>query len=222
MIITTTYFKGDIYLPQAKPNMLEENGVQDDVIFFINENSEECVLRCLGLNLFNSFSEQLDSLKENGLKDDVDEKWDFLLNGKKYTDSKGVDKKWRGIRFKQIGSQDYVSFIAYYVFYKYQFYLQSQTTSTGQKKVKSENSEFADASPLISRSWNKFVNFVQFELKQPKIIESSYGLGLDYFTENKNQFTTLNEYIKDQNEIIPNYYEGYNPEVFFKTNSMGI
>ena len=79
MIIDNTYFKGDIYIPNAKPGITSNvTEVDGEVKDFIYEYAEECLFDCLG-PLFIEFKTKLDSSKENGLIENAEEKWDHLL-----------------------------------------------------------------------------------------------------------------------------------------------
>ena len=121
MIIDNTYFKGEIYIPYAKPSVNGiADGVSEDVFTFINEYEQEALMNCLGYRLYKEFSEQIDSTQENLLKANADSKWDLLLNGGEYTDPKGDLVYWAGIRYKNPGSQTYSSFLAYYVYFFYE------------------------------------------------------------------------------------------------------
>ena len=221
MIIDNTYFTGDLYLAQAKPGLVPENSLSSKFVGYIEEHSSDCLLKCLGYILFEEFASQLDISKDNGLIDDADEKWNELLNGKSYEkDGKAV--KWRGIRFKQIGSTNYQSFITNYVHFHYLSETQTTSTPTGEKKVNSKNTAEADVSRALARNWNKFVSQCQPFSSAPIVIERSIGFGLDYYTARKNQYLTLSEFITDMNTVDSDTYKDYSPEIFRRINSMGI
>lgn len=221
MIIDNTYFYGDFYLTQAKPSLVPENSVNDKVQDYIDEHTANCLLRCFGYLLFEEFAEKLDSSKENGLKDGSNQKWDDLLNGATYIKN-GKNVKWRGLRYKNIGSEKYKSLLVPYVYYHFQNETQTTSTPTGEKKVRAKNSTPADVNPVLARSWNKFVEQVQKNEGQPILISKPYAYGVDYYQNNRNQYITLNEFIKDMNEVNPNTYQNYTPEYFKRINPLGI
>ena len=62
MIINTTYFKGDIYLPHAKPGISDSiTDVESKVVDFINEYEQDCLEKCLGIRLATEVFNKLDS-----------------------------------------------------------------------------------------------------------------------------------------------------------------
>lgn len=217
MIVSHSDFYGKYYLPQAKPGLVPENSVSDIVTEYINEYSADCLLKCFGYIMFEDFASQLDSTQSNGLKAGTDSKWNDLLNGKSYVkDDKNV--KWRGLRYKEIGSDKYKSLLVAYIFYHFQLQTQTQTSMTGEKKISSKNSQPADVSSVLCRSWNQFVDQAQKEIQEPILIERPFGYGLDYFSSNKNQYITLNEFIVDMNKDDNSTYPDYSTEKFRKLN----
>ena len=61
MIIDNTYFKGEIYIPHAKPSVVSVgDGVSDEIITFINEYEKEALLSCLGFQLYKEFVSNID------------------------------------------------------------------------------------------------------------------------------------------------------------------
>lgn len=221
MIIINEDFYGEFYLPQAKPCLVPENSVSNKVTDYMEEHSSNCLLRCFGYLLFEEFANELDSSQPNGLKVGSDSKWDDLLNGKSYIKN-GKQVKWRGLRYKNIGSEKYKSLIVAYVYYQFQREVQTTSTPTGEKKVRAKNSEVADVSPVLSKSWNKFVEQAQVNEMAPSIIAKSYGYGIDYYSANQNQYLTLNQFITDMNEVDALTYADYTPELFKRINSLGI
>lgn len=221
MIITNSDFYGEFYLPQAKPSLVPENSVSEKVTDYIEEYSFECILRCFGYVLAEEFASKIDDSQPNGLIVGAEQKWDDLLNGKSYVKD-GKDFKWRGLKFVLAGTQKVKSLIVPYVFYKFQSHIQTTSSPTGEKKVRSKGSEIADASYVLSRSWNKFVDQVQKKQPDKIYIQNTFGLGVDYYNSNVNQYVTLNEFIMDTNNESPDTYENYNPEIFKRIDSLGI
>tara|TARA_R110000850_G_scaffold34863_2_gene93572 strand:- start:9498 stop:10160 length:663 start_codon:yes stop_codon:yes gene_type:complete len=215
MIIDNTYFYGEFYLPQAKPSLHAENSVASKVTDYIDEYSSMCLLKCLGYILFEEFASVLNPIRENGLEDNSAQKWSDLLNGKSYV-REGKNVKWRGLRYKEIGSDKYKSLLVPYIYYYFKLQTQTSGTGTGEKTVRAKGSEVADVTPVLSRAWNKFCDQAQLTQKEPVLIERNFGFGIDYYSMNNNQYLTLNEFIRDMNEIDSNNYREYTPQKFNK------
>lgn len=225
MIINNTYFKGDIYIPHAKPSITDDiSGVEDTVLSFIDEYSRECLLHCLGVELFNEFSDVLDDTLPDGLSVTADVKWDDLLNGKTYQCPKtGEAKIWRGIRYKSNKDSGYnVSFLAYYVYFFYERYDYITRADTGHQIEESDNATKVSPTMKVVTSWNKFVDMVQGKRVGPNYAVKSGALIVDYYNTNNNLDASLNEFIKDSNLISNDTYSNFKPKGLERINRYGI
>lgn len=169
IFINTSMFTGDIHIPN-----LEESCIQDFEIFKLLAKWErECLEFVLGKCLFDQLMDQMEiktsdsAGKYYALKDDVEQKWKWLVNGRTYqkTDESVSNFEdlsvcgcgcssgdcefhdWEGfvtttptiVNGEEMEFKD--SFIAYYVYFMWCFNNQSRTTGTGEQKPKSKNSE---------------------------------------------------------------------------------
>lgn len=215
MIVKNEDFYGEFYLPQAKPSLVPENSLSDKTTNFINDYSSEALLKCFGYILFEEFASKIDNTQANGIKAGSDQKWIDLLGGKTYV-KEGKNVKWRGLRYEEVGGTRYKSLLVPYIYYQFKLKTQTSGTGTGEKAVRSKNSEIADVTPVLARAWNKFVEEIQVFETGPKVVQGMFGQGLDYFNQNKNQYITLDVFIKDMNELDDLTYQNYEPQRFNK------
>jgi len=233
MIINNTYFKGELYIPEAKPSITSDvKDVEISIRDFIGEYVQDCLFKCLGSKLSTEFISMLDSNNQNGLKDAADAKWDDLLNGKSYTDPQGNEVVWRGIRWKSRLEGDYdKSFLAAYVYFFYETNYTTHRTGIGNAKVDAVNAMRVSGSHKVVRAWRKFVGDVQGnESQQPYFEKEVIGryqydnrlIGADYYRLRDNNQVSLYQFITDQNNLVADTYEGFNPKFWGSMNNLGI
>lgn len=222
MIIDNTYFKNEIYIPQAKPSMTSSvTSVAAEISEFIAEYVEEALIECLGSKLAYEFISNLDSTKDNGLKDSADAKWNTLLNGEDYIDSEGESKKWKGIRYKSIEANPYnKSLLAYYVYYFFERDFDITRSNIGNQQEEGEGGRRVSADVKTVKAFNKFIDLVQGKELKPVVIQKSYGHGIDYY--NGGQKINMYQYIQDKNALVEDTYEDFNPKVWRRINQFGI
>ena len=141
-IITSSYFVGEIAIPNSAPSNPE--GAELDL--FIQKYEAKFLSELLGYELAKLVIEAIEPpANTSGVIYD-------LINGKEYTDSLGDLNKWPG--WKNVGQ----SAIANYIYTQYMRSAVSQTTSLGEKRTKSEN--MADFTPTykIVKAWNDMVD----------------------------------------------------------------
>jgi len=224
MIINNTFFKGEFYIPHAKPNVSDNvTEVSGNIIDFINDYSRECLFKSLGSLLFYEFKSVLDSNKQNGLKDGTDSKWNDLLNGKSYTDPiTSQNVVWRGIRWKSFDEGNYDrSIITPYVYFHYESNDYITRGDSGHFINNPKNAEVVTPSFKVAKAWNKFVEFVQGSSETTKAFISKYGLGVDYFTEGGSN-VSLYKFINDSNLIAEDTYSNFTPRTWSNINRFGI
>ncbi len=223
MIITNTYFTGEIYLPHAEPHITDDvTKVRGDVMQFIYDYARECLLKSLGTTLFNEFTPLLDSTKANGLDDAADAKWNELLNGKSYTDPDGKDVIWRGIRFKSLSTGEYNrSFLANYVYFHFESNDFITRSDVGTTIEVAKNAEVIVPTQKVVKSWNKFVVYVQGEDAVPTVIRKAYGYGVDWFNQGGID-VSLYKFINDSNELVADTYADFDPKTWEEINQFGI
>ena len=154
MITNNTYYKNELYIPHAKPSITASvTTVSSELSSFINKYERECLIMCLGLQLAIEFIDKLDSRQPNGLKVGVDAKWDNLLNGQTYNNPNGDLVEWRGVRFKNPGCSTYDrSFLANYVYSKFEQNYDLTRTGIGDGKIQGKNFEERSAAPKVMRA----------------------------------------------------------------------
>lgn len=224
MIIDNTYFKGELYIPHAKPGITDDvTEVDGAVTDFIEEYVAECLLKCLGYDLYREFSLVLDKAKSNGLVDGSPIKWDQLLNGHVYTDpnsSKTI--AWRGIRYEAIPDGGYnKSFLANYVYYFYEKDDYITRSDAGHQILNAANAENVLPTAKVTRAWNKMVDMIQGANNNPLYGYKNGMPWVDHFNQN-NQEVSLSKFIKDSNAILDETYANYTPQVFSKLNAFGL
>lgn len=223
MIISNAYFTGELYIPHAKPGISDDvTEVSGAITGFINEYAEECLVKCLGIELFYELNSVLDIAKPNGLVDGSLDKWNALLNGSNYLDpASGKTINWRGIRYKN-GSTEYnKSFLANYVYFFYEKNDYITRSDAGHQILEAKNATTVLPTEKVIRAWNKFVEMVQ---GAGPSVNYGYKHGMpfvDYYNQNS-QIVSLSKFIKDSNKLSNEVYPNYNPHVFRRINTFGI
>ncbi|MFL0093600.1 DUF6712 family protein [Tenacibaculum maritimum] len=200
MITSRSFYKSLIKIPNAQdtaPNSkLLGNGNLLD--FFIEEHEPEVLIDCFGYSLYEEFLSQFD--ENYKLKDNVDQKWKDLLNGKEYQ-LEGKKAKWRGLIFKEKDLDR--SLIAYYVFCEFLNKDQSSYNGTGTQKEKTKNTTPVSSDPLYVASFRKFHKLTEF-------------------SNRNNGLRSLYDFIQDMNNANPNTYPNWCPERFENINTWGV
>jgi hypothetical protein len=222
-IINNSFFKGDIYLPQARPTISAEvSDIDQELIDFIHEYEEECLSSCLG-GLYLEFKSNLDLSKPNGLVDLADEKWDWLLNGRSsYVDQEGKVRSFKGIRYKTGISDEYdKSLIAYYIYYNYKRSNYVSSTGIGDSIPKARNAEVVTPNIKTNKAWRSFYKLVVGEANKPKVYFNKHGYGIDYYRPS-NLYVSLYKFIEDMNAAQEGFYDNFEPKEWDNVNLMGI
>jgi hypothetical protein len=231
MITNNTYYKGNLYIPQARPSITDEaTDSGSDFALLLGTYEEDCLIRCLGPALYREFIAELDTKEANLLKAGSDEKWDRLLNGYNYSKSGETDTVyWKGIRFKSpvISDKYNASFLANYVYYFYERRQHITNTETGQLINEVQNGVVVPPTQKVSDAWNKFVAMVQGVREEESVYykTSLMGfktglIGVDYY--NGGQEISLYEFISDMNEITEDYYSNFLPTIWELVNRFGL
>ena len=216
MIITRSYFKGEIQISNAEdkaPNSnLLGNGLSLDQ--FIARYERDILTRLFGYDLYKLFSDQFDVSASTGLwtlKSGADAKWGELLNGKEYT-LNGVNAKWQGLVFKDgtINSGIDQSLIAYYVYSKFIEATEFTHSGVGMQSELSKNSERVNARSKVANSFNSFYDLA--------IGEGHYYNDYYYFDShfNNSGYRALYDFIRDMNDLDSATYPNWCPTTNFK------
>lgn len=223
-IVKNYFFKGEIFLPQARPTITSDISDLDDFLLeMITEKEEECLSYCLG-ELYFDFKSNLDLSQSSGLAADADVKWYWLLNGRnEYLNSEGKKKSFKGIRFKSNNESDVYdkSFIAYYIYYYFRRATYISTTNLGDTMPKAKNGELLSPNIKTSNAWRKFYDLVVGKKIEPAIFYRKHGLGIDYYNPS-NIFSSLYEFIDDMNKIEPETYPNFKKYKWININSVGL
>lgn len=224
-IVKNTYFKGDIFLPQAKATITSDvSEIDSELVLFIKDLEEECLSDCLG-ELYFEFKSNLDLSKTTGIKDTADLKWGELLNGKPlYTNAQGKKRSFKGIRYKSLSNENAEydrSFIAYYIYYFFKRSNYVSTTTVGDTVPYSKNAKTITPDIKTVHAWRKFYDLVVGSNPKPLFYENRHGFGVDYYNR-ENMFVSLYEFIRDMNLLSENTYENFNPKKWSNINSAGI
>lgn len=212
VIINKSYFIGEIYIAHATPTITDDTTeVGATLNTFISEKVEDCLMKSLGKYSL-TFIDGLDDSEEKGVKNEaVDGPIDFLLNGHEFQDSKGIDRRWKGIRFKSLlGDEPKYnrSLLAYYVYYMYEQDKYISNTLVGHSKPKAKHAAVVDPSDKAIRAWRNFYKLVVGETRKPVIHETYKGIGVDYF--NKSNFDlSMYEFIREMNKLDSDNYPDF-------------
>lgn len=222
MIVDNTYFKNEIYIPNATPSVAGSvAGVGSNVIDFINKYEAECLRLCLGP----LYIELLDNIDENGpslIKQSSDIKWDELVNGKEYIcPTTGDIRIWRGIRFKDSGSDHFRSFISYYIYFFHERSNYETRSMTGTQVENPANARSVVPTNKLVNSWNNFVELVQGSNYPPVIYGKGELLGVDYYNSNKDWLVSLYQFIRDSN-FDSETYKNFLPKRWNSINVFGV
>lgn len=223
MITNNTYYKNELYIPHAKPSITSDvTQVGAELSSFIAKYERECLIMCLGLQLALEFMNELDKNTPNLLKSNSDQKWDDLLNGKTYTNPNGDFVEWRGIRFKSPGCSTYDrSFLANYVYSKFEQNYDLTRTGIGDAKIKGKNVEERSAAPKVIRALREMTDMIQGKEYDSKVLERRVGFGIDYYEENME--TSLYTFIRDSNNLVTDTYSKWKPTYWNRqVNQFGI
>jgi len=224
-IVNNKYFKGEIYIPHAKPTVTGSVvGIGNELIGFIQKYEKDCLVKSFGYSLYKEFYEQLDSTQDNGLKVTADEKWDFLLNGKEYTNEAGDDVVWEGIRRVTTTVEQYdSSFLAYYIYWYYEKNFDTTRGGVGDVKVEAKNATRFSPNQKITNAYQNFIEIVQGCESAPDVYVKENGMvGVDYYGQSGGVIT-LYQFIRDMNSINgDDYYDKFSPKVWGEINQFGI
>jgi len=159
-LIDKTYFVHEINIPDSD---------YTDLTAYITRYEKEILMKLLGYELYTLVAAYDSETSPQRIKD--------IVEGKEYTVS-DVTIKWNGLK-----NTDKVSLIAYYVFYNY---LKNKTTTTstlGEVRSTSENSQIASPVLKLTGAWRRLKELYG-SFDQDSLIPSAYN----FLKENESDY----------------------------------
>lgn len=147
MIIDTSYFVGDIVIPN-----LNQPAIRTSLERVINETEKDVLESVLGYELYKKL---LATPNESRIVS--------IIEGVEFTNTKGKIKKWTGLK-----NADKKSPLALFSYYWYQRQNVTQTTSVGEVLAMPENSANKPSIHKLVTAWNKAVELIG-NSKEPNI-----------------------------------------------------
>lgn len=165
---------------------VEEIDNNIDLTIHIQKYEQEALRMILGDCLYDELITNVEIDSETGLyklKDGVDDKWDWLLNGRKY-DSKEVSifcgchsstcskHQWDGLIRKVAKIQDkeiYESILASYIFFYWSLNYRTLNLGVGEGSGNAQNTTQESSSNKRVDAWNKFVQDVDYGYPNTKV-----------------------------------------------------
>lgn len=203
MIIDGSYFVNDIYLPQVGRDASTVANNRENLDGFIYDREPEILEMGLGSSLYNEFNGQFTDAEK--LREDADQKWKDLLNGKQYVNG-NIEYNWRGLIYERAGRP--MSLIAYYVYYWYVKDGVTHTSNLGVVKPEAKNARPADPTHKLTDAWRKF-HAMYGGYDGFRNYFRGYVKGVwyeDYFTgTNNTRDVSLYEFLSHNQDAYPNW-----------------
>jgi hypothetical protein len=151
MLIDNTYFIGDINLTAQQLNNIQG---------YIDVYEKEILVKLLGYPLY---KELVDDLNEG---EPQTTRFEKLVDGDVFSfktyQGYTVDAEWNGLRDKAKKK----SLIAYYVYFNYVNYNNTQMTTVGNKITMAENAQDADVRMRLVKAWHNMRNWYGKSFKE--------------------------------------------------------
>lgn len=135
MFIDQSYFTGPLEIAQ-----LGQKAVIDRLNIYIERYESEILEAALGYD----FSQALTEGFNPGSDEETEQRWLDILNGVAFTNTSGIKKKFKGLKFALAG----------FIFYEYMAATHKQVTGIGVQKAKGENSETSNPANILANAWN--------------------------------------------------------------------
>lgn len=218
IVIDRTYFNlGELQVPNNKDKNVEPittPTVQTTLDLLIEKYERELLLNALGVDLFNQLV-----IAVADIENPINLKWKQLINGTDYTIN---GKKYR---FDGLKGNSKQSLIAFYVKSKYLVNDEFNYTAAGISANTPKNSVRATFNEEYVRTWMKFINQYQGDVKNNKCGDTIYFayhfLGIDYYTKRDVQ-SSLFQYLCDANESDATAFPNFEFKTYQKVNRFGI
>jgi hypothetical protein len=226
-ITDLTYYKAELLIPNSQTSVSDTaTGVRVGLNQFISQYEREALVKTLGYTLYTEFAAEFDIVAETDvwtIKAAAAQKWKDLLNGLEY-EINGDTVNYRGMIFTEPYSGDDLnrSFIAYYIYYHYLNDDMEDYAGTGISELAAKNATRTSPIPKSIRSWRRFYELVVGTFNQPALLQNRSGMiGLDWFGSVDTE-RSLYQFIDDQNTLVADTYENWEPTQFDNENQFGI
>jgi len=163
-LIDGSYFRNDIIIP----GILESGSYTDEIKNFITKYESEVLTDLLGYELYKLLQADLDESGNPQTQRFID-----LINGAEFThpDSRQL-LKWIG--FKNTQKE---SLIAYYVYFNYVYYKETELSKIGTIRSKLDNSNRVSPFDKLQNAWERFYRLYSgFDFETIEIYFSEEGL----------------------------------------------
>jgi len=170
-IIDTSYFFGGLLIPQA-----EQASVTAKLQLFIDKMEDEYLEQMLGYAFAKLYKAGIIANTQIYLD---------IQNGKEYTDQKGDDQKWKGLRFTTGTSKR--SPVANFVYFYFMRTHITKTTASGEGVVEKENMKSTSAAPKQTEAWNEMVRMNNQLVEFLLVNEAIYPAFKSYHEKNKDR-----------------------------------
>lgn len=151
-----------------------QNNVDTQLLIQIQKYERECLQMLLPNSVYADLmaSVKLDSDSLYWiLKDDADDKWDYLINGNSYDSGCGL-VNWRGLVTKVAtiqGKEVIESMFAPYIFFQYSLNTRTLNTGAGESRMRAENVTQESSSNKRVDAWNEFVKWADFGFSETNV-----------------------------------------------------
>ena len=225
-ITDLTYYKAELSIPSSQTSVSDTaTGVRVDLNQFISQYEREALIKTLGYTLYAEFIAEFDVNANDvwTIKSAAAQKWKNLLNGLEYTINSDT-VNYRGMIFTEpySGTDLKRSFMAYYIYFHYLNDNMEDYAGTGISELAAKNATRTSPIPKSIRSWRRFYELVVGTFNQPALLKNRSGMiGLDWFGTNDTE-RSLYQFIDDQNTLVADTYENWEPVNFENENQFGI
>lgn len=204
MLIDTSYFVGELHVPQVGGGASNKINNNDEFQNYIDQYEVDIMDMGLGKKTSKELFSVLHS-KTGVINASADPKWTALIEGEDYQVD-GKDYFWQGLRNKTGVLPR--SIAAYYVYYKYMTDSILHKSTLGMVKAGADNSFSASAIPTLTRAWRNLYDWYGSGncYYTPDVYVKKGVLVTDYFANNNNtREVSLFQYMVDKNEDFPDW-----------------
>lgn len=201
MITKTSYFVGDIFIPQVGHGASTVANDNKKLTDAITKYEVELLVKGLGRKLCKEFYTNIDS--SGSVKSGADSKWSNLLIGEDYTEN-GEDFFWRGLVDTTGNFSECL--MAYYIYYHFVREGLSLMTTMGAKKGQSQNTTDASATTKMVDAWRTLYKWYYGEEKSnPNIYMYKGHYVEDYYSGDNSNDVSLYKYLTHRSDLFQDW-----------------